>query len=149
MKRKSKEKLSALKSARVIKNFIEWARTSRDKKSFNDNLAATFIYANLSEFIAESFLDFQRFINKTQSPPDEQTNLEHLISELEKYDFFLKEKVVSLLYKIKDQRNKLFHNLVTVQDKGLHLGGLMKNIQNDTETLIGYWGNFLDSFFKK
>ena len=149
MKKKSDAKLSALRSAKVIKSFIEWARGSRERKTFNDNFASTVIYSNISEFVAYSLLAFNRYISKTNAPTKEKSNLEYLIKELEKYYFTFKEKIIPKLYKIKDQRNKLFHNLVLAQDKGLNVGGLMKNIQDDTEDLIGLWGDFLGSVFQK
>lgn len=147
--KKAEAKLNALKSAEVIKNFIDWARSSRERKTFNDNLAATLIYSSLSEFIAQSLLSFNRYVKGAVSDSKEPTNLEYLINELESYDFNLKDKIIPLLYKIKDQRNKLFHNLVVAQEKGLNIASLMRNVQNDTESLMGLWGNYLKGFFVK
>lgn len=145
--KKARAKLNVLRSAKVIKSFIDWARSSRERKTFNDNLAAALIYASLSEFIARSLLSFNRYIKGKVTTSKEPTNLEYLIKELKGYDFDLKDRIIPLLYQIKDQRNNLFHNLVVAQDKGLNINRLMLNVQNDTESLIGLWGDYLKRVF--
>lgn len=145
----TKPKINALESAKIIFAFIQSAREWSRKEEFNYQLASAFIYANLAEVLAESFLVMiivsinQKLLNSlwkldNKNGEDEPTNLEHLIRKLAIYDFPNKDKVMSLLHKIKNSRNKLFHSLIKAEEKGISRNGLIKNVQRDVEKLITF-----------
>lgn len=143
--------------AGIIFNLIKLAREWSKNKCFSESLASVLIYANLAEFLAESILSIiQIAINSNMngtkcrldilSDKGRPTHLEALIRQLNLFDFFLKKEILLLLKNIKDSRNKLFHNLLTAEEKELHPDKLIKQIQSDVEELFILWSKFCKEY---
>ncbi|MFZ2152463.1 MAG: hypothetical protein WAV41_00195 [Microgenomates group bacterium] len=141
---------SALENTKVLWSLIELARESRKSKSVKDNLASVLIYANLAEFLSVGILDAvisridsESFLKKCKINPksfdESKSNLEAIVPKLKLFNFPNDFKIIPLILKVKDNRNKLFHNLLNMNQKNLNMNSLIRNIQVDTETLFKYW----------
>lgn len=140
-------KISAVESAKIIFQLVQLAEEWSKKDELNSKLAASLIYANLAEYMADNLLFIIKFKINTKigssklkinlnEVKGESTTLERAIKKLKGYDFSKKKVILPLLEKIKDSRNKLFHNLLTAKEKGLYVDALIKNINTDVRKLI-------------
>jgi hypothetical protein len=122
------------------------ARTWKNKTnvSMAESTTSAIIYTNVAEFLALSLLKkIEQEINKNcpkikinLQNNKQPTNLDFSIKQLELFSFENKSEILQVLTNIKDQRNKLFHNMLFLYHKNIKPDSCIKNIQTQTEKLI-------------
>lgn len=131
----------------MFREFTDYAKKlSVNKNNFENNLAASLIYANLAEYIIDLliiilekelrlYLKKKQFILGVNKIWKGKLTMDQKIKILKYFSFPNDSEIIKISQQIKNYRDNIFHNLITATNKNINITSQIKSILTDTNNL--------------